>query len=124
MYKLSVQANFAAAHHLRNYDGKCENLHGHNWRIAVVFGAKDLNEGGMVVDFKAVKSALADAIETFDHRYLNELPEFADVNPTTENISRIIFERVSGALPEGLSVIEVTSWESEGCAATYTGEDD
>ena len=123
MYKLRVGTTFAAAHHLRDYHGQCENLHGHNWRIEVILGAPKLSKNGMVLDFRDIKQRLAAITRTFDHRYLNELPEFANVNPTTENVSRLIFERLSQDLPNGVSVLEVSSWESEGCAATYTGED-
>ena len=124
MYKVRVQTSFAAAHHLRDYDGNCENLHGHNWQIEVILGSRKLNEGGMVLDFKTIKSKLGGVIGEFDHHYLNELPAFTEANPTTENISRYIFDMLSGNLPEGISILEVTSWESEGCAATYTGAND
>ncbi len=119
MFELIVRAEFAAAHKLRGYKGACENLHGHNWKLDVVFHAPSLNELGMVADFRDVKAALAEVLDGLDHQFLNETEPFKTKNPTTENIARFVCERLSEKLPEGVAVRSVTSWESDRCAATY-----
>lgn len=119
MYELLVTAGFAAAHCLRGYKGSCEKLHGHNWKIDVVLEAEKLDEIGMVVDFKDVKAALREVLEALDHSFLNDLPQFKQMNPTTENIARYVSESLAPRLPHGVRVKSVTSWESENCGAKY-----
>ena len=119
MYELHAETYFAAAHCLRGYQGKCEKLHGHNWRVQVVLAGESTNHLGMVMDFSDVKALLAEVVEEFDHCYLNDLPRFREQNPTTENMARIICEDLARRLPAGVRVRSVTAWESEKCAATY-----
>ena len=119
MYELVVEKTFAGAHNLRGYDGDCEKLHGHNWRVEVTLKTEKLNELGMVMDFKIVKKKLGEIISHFDHSYLNELSEFKQENPTTENVSRIIYNNLSEQLPPEVFVAKVKTWESEKCAAAY-----
>ena len=119
MFELIIQTDFAAAHRLREYEGACENLHGHNWKVDVVLASERLNSLGMVVDFKEVKAALSEILGEFDHTYLNDNERFQTINPTTENIAKIICEELSARLPEGVRVKSVTSWESDRCGATY-----
>ncbi len=119
MYELVVQKVFAAAHSLRDYDGECEKLHGHNWKVEVTLKCKELNKLGMVIDFKIIKKTLEDILSRFDHSYLNELKEFCLENPTTENVSRIVYDNLSGKLPPEVSIAKVKTWESENCAAAY-----
>ena len=119
MYELNVTAGFAAAHSLRGYKGACENLHGHNWKVDVVLESEKLDDIGMVVDFKEVKAALGEILAELDHSFLNELPQFQQVNPTTENLARHICEALAKRLPAGVRVQSVTSWESEKCGAKY-----
>jgi 6-pyruvoyltetrahydropterin/6-carboxytetrahydropterin synthase len=119
MYELVVSGDFAAAHNLRGYKGKCENLHGHNWKVEATLASDRLGPLGMVMDFKDVKQALASVLERYDHRYLNEVDDFKEINPTTENMGRIICERLAGKLPEHVSVRSVAVWESEHCCARY-----
>ena len=119
MFELSIDGEFAAAHFLREYEGKCENLHGHNWKVQLRLRADGLNSIGMVLDFKDARAVLTDVLNRFDHKCLNELSEFKEVNPTTENLSRMICEEVSARLPEGVKVSRVTCWESERCSASY-----
>jgi len=118
-YELSVQADFSAAHNLRQYQGKCERLHGHNWRVDLRLAGERLGDEGMLLDFAEVKRILSDVLDRFDHRYLNEVPPFDRLNPSSENIARVISEAVAERLPEGVRVAGVTAWESERCAATY-----
>jgi len=119
MYELFLTTHFAAAHNLRGYEGACERLHGHNWRVDVLLRAERLDALGMVMDFRDLKAATKRLLEGLDHRYLNELPAFETENPTTENVSRWIFENLRGELPDGVSVYKVAAWESQGCGASY-----
>jgi 6-pyruvoyltetrahydropterin/6-carboxytetrahydropterin synthase len=121
-YELSIQSEFSAAHNLREYKGKCERLHGHNWRVDLVLAGDRLNNEGMLVDFLEAKRILGEAIEHFDHAYLNDVPPFDRLNPSSENLARVIAEAVVKRLPAGIRVLSVTTWESARCAATYKPE--
>jgi len=118
-YELLIQDHFSAAHNLREYRGKCERLHGHNWRVDLRLEADHLNHQGMVLDFNEGKRILAEALDPFDHAYLNEVPPFDELNPSSENLARVIAGVVAARLPEGVRVVGVTTWESDRCAATY-----
>ena len=118
MYEVKVQSHFSSAHNLRGYRGKCEDLHGHNWRVEVTARAEDLNGTGMVVDFKELKGVLDEIIGDLDHKYLNELEHFRNNNPTSENIARYIYQRISRNKPER-NIKEVTVWETDSSSATY-----
>jgi 6-pyruvoyltetrahydropterin/6-carboxytetrahydropterin synthase len=118
-YELFIQADFSAAHNLREYKGKCERLHGHNWRVDLRLAGSRLNREGMLIDFVEAKRILGEALEPFDHRYLNEVPPFDKLNPSSENLARVIAESVAARLPAGVRVASVTAWESERCSATY-----
>ena len=118
-YELLIQDSFSAAHNLREYQGKCERLHGHNWRVDLRLEADHLDHHGMILDFKEGKRMLAEALGPFDHAYLNEVPPFDQLNPSSENLARVIAEAVAARLPEGVRVEGVTTWESDRCAATY-----
>ena len=119
MYELSVEDHFAAAHSLRGYQGECERLHGHNWRVEVRLSAEGLDDLGMVLDFRDLKSALGAVLDELDHRHLNEVPPFDRLNPTTENLCRHIADRLREGLPAHVAVQRVTCWESERCSASY-----
>jgi 6-pyruvoyltetrahydropterin/6-carboxytetrahydropterin synthase len=119
MYELSVEAGFAAAHSLRGYKGECERLHGHNWRVQVRLAAEELDELGMVIDFRDLKAALEAVLAELDHRHLNEVPPFDSLNPTTENLCRHIADRLQADLPSQVAIRRVTCWESERCGASY-----
>lgn len=119
MYKLTVMTQFSAAHRLEGYEGQCERLHGHNYRVELLLGCEELNEAGMVMDFKDVKGMAENIIQRFDHTYLNEVEPFDVLNPTAEQIARHIAEQVAGRLPEGIRVLEATCWESDRCSASY-----
>ena len=120
MYELTVITDFAAAHKLRNFRGECERLHGHNWRIEVVLSGDRLNEAGLLIDFRDVKTAANRILEDLDHSYLNDLPQFKDENPSSENIAAYLFQRLSSELNSGhLKVTKVTAWESDSACASY-----
>lgn len=95
MYELTVKAEFEAAHFIKNYPGKCVRLHGHNWIVEAVAKGTELNELGILIDFKILKAELNRVLDEFDHQYLNELEVFAEKNPTAENLAKIIFEKLS-----------------------------
>jgi 6-pyruvoyltetrahydropterin/6-carboxytetrahydropterin synthase len=123
-YELSIQESFGAAHNLREYNGKCERLHGHNFRVDLHVAGDRLNDEGMLIDFVALRRILHEVVDRFDHQYLNEVPPFDRLNPTSENLARIIAEEVAAKLPPGIRVDHVTTWESERSGATYRTKGD
>ena len=116
MYEIRVKADFSAAHNLRNYEGKCERLHGHNWAVEAVFEYRAVDKDGLAIDFRIAKKALKDAVEEFDHSYLNELEIFKKANPTSENIAKFIYGRVGKRIK---NVKSISVWENETSCATY-----
>lgn len=120
MYTVSITRMFSAAHKLREYMGKCETLHGHNWKVEVTAQAKELDKLGMVVDFKDLKKHTDALLERFDHAYLNDVKPFDKVNPSSENMARVIFDELSEKVSDDrVSLLKVSVWESEGSRATY-----
>ena len=123
MYELKIITEFSAAHNLRNFRGKCEALHGHNWKVEVVVSGRDLDESGVVLDFAEVKAATSEIMSEIDHRYLNDLPFFIENNPSSENIARYIFRRLQEKIDnDRVRIKRVTAWESQDACATYLGE--
>lgn len=121
MYELTIRQTFSSAHNLRGYDGACENLHGHNWKVEVSVMADELDHLGMVVDFKKLKVETKKTLSRLDHRYLNEVPPFDKENATAENLARFIFNELSGALNNGpATVSKVIVWESDDACAAYS----
>ena len=116
MYEIKVKTNFSSAHNLRNYKGKCERLHGHNWVVEAVFAYKSLDRDGLAVDFHEAKRILKDAIEALDHSYLNDIPAFKKANPTSENIAKHIYDRVKR---KNGRISSVSVWENDNSCATY-----
>ncbi len=120
MYQLSVIRRFCAAHHLRNYEGKCANLHGHNYRVEITVAGHQLDEAGMLIDFSVLKAVCDEVLDRFDHAYLNDLPEFADRNVTAEHLAETIHRQVSERLTApGISVCEVKLYETDDSAIIY-----
>ncbi len=122
MYYLQVEEDFASAHQLRGYKGRCENLHGHNWRVLVKVKGTELDATGMLLDFGDLKKLLREVLSGLDHVFLNELPPFDRVNPTSENLAAFLFRTLAERLPAGVRMHAVTVWESARSAATYTEE--
>lgn len=116
MYSLKVEGAFSSAHNLRGYKGKCEDLHGHNWRIEIVVKSQELNNIGVVVDFNDLKKKLKAVLEEMDHKYLNKLKPFKKVNPTSENIAKYIYAKLITKMP---LLDSVTVWENATSCATY-----
>ena len=124
MFEVCVEATFAAAHQLRNYKGKCENLHGHNYKVRVTVAGEKLNSTGLVADFGEVKAVLREIVGRLDHRFLNELEPFIELNPSAENIAFYFYQELDKGLREGASevpihVSEVVVWETDTSSATY-----
>lgn len=119
VFFLDVEESFASAHQLRGYKGKCENLHGHNWKVCVTVCGAELDHLGMLMDFGDLKAILRDELGKLDHCFLNETPPFDTINPTSENLAKVIFERISARLPQHAAVHAVRVWESDRCSATY-----
>jgi 6-pyruvoyltetrahydropterin/6-carboxytetrahydropterin synthase len=123
MYELKIITEFSAAHNLRNFRGKCEALHGHNWKVEVVLSGKNLDDSGVVLDFAEVKAATSEIMSEIDHRYLNDLPFFVENNPSSENIARYIFHRLQEKMDnDRVRIRRVTAWESQDACASYLGE--
>ncbi|HDM75128.1 MAG TPA: 6-carboxytetrahydropterin synthase QueD [Deltaproteobacteria bacterium] len=122
LYEVKIITGFAAAHNLRNFKGKCENLHGHNWKIEVVLRGHRLDDCDLLIDFAEVKAETNRILDELDHNYLNDIPFFQENNPSSENIARYIFEKLTSKFEnKGISVYSVSAWESENACATYYG---
>lgn len=123
MYEIMIQESFSAAHRLRNYGGQCEELHGHNWRVDVVVGARELDPTGLAIDFKELKRHTREILSDLDHAFLNELEPFKELNPSSENIARFIFRGLENKMAGlGISVVRVNVWESDHSCASYLGD--
>lgn len=122
MFEVSVEQVFAAGHALRNYKGKCENIHGHNWRVQVVIEGERLDGTGLLVDFIDVKDLMGSVIARLDHQFLNEVTPFDVKNPSAENIAEYFYEQMStglAATPVPVRIREVKIWETDIQSATY-----
>lgn len=97
MFEIEVSAAFEAAHFIRGYEGKCARLHGHNWRVEAIVRGEELDNLGMLIDFKILKTELNKILDSFDHRFLNELDTFAEENTTAENLARKIFKQLANS---------------------------
>jgi 6-pyruvoyltetrahydropterin/6-carboxytetrahydropterin synthase len=120
MYEVKIVTQFAAAHRLENFHGKCEALHGHNWKVEVFLVGQTLDRAGLLLDFGVVKARTKEVLEEVDHQYLNELPAFRDRNPSSENLARYLYERLEAIFnQDGVKVHRVNVWESDTSCASY-----
>lgn len=122
MFEVSVDATFAAAHSLRGYQGKCENLHGHNYKVRLMVEGPQLDEIGLLQDFTLLKQVLRAVVGRLDHQYLNELPPFDKLNPSAENLARFIHDESARDLAgkmRNAKLTSVTVWETDTASATY-----
>ena len=121
MFEVTIEETFAAGHALRNYRGKCENVHGHNYRAEVTLRGAELDAIGLLVDFVELKRAVHAVLDRMDHQWLNDLPPFDAINPSAENMAKYIYDEVSAALTaqEGVRVASVRLWETDTASATY-----
>ncbi len=120
MYDVTIETGFSAAHQLRGYEGECENLHGHNWKVRITVSSAQLDNTGIAFDFRKLKELAQEIIEKFDHKSLCDLPEFGSENPTTENIARTIFELLEHEIEaDNARIKEVSVGESDSSWAKY-----
>jgi 6-pyruvoyltetrahydropterin/6-carboxytetrahydropterin synthase len=120
MWEISTETVVAAAHRLRHTSGEGERLHGHNWRIRAVLRARALDATGWVLDFNQVASVLRALVEPYEHAFLNEVSPFEDLNPTAENLARVVADALAAKLDdERVRVARVEVWENDACCATF-----
>ena len=123
MYEVTVEAGFSSGHYLRNYHGKCENPHGHNYKVRVTLAGPELDATGLLLDFKLLKLVLRPVIERIDHQMLNDLEPFTVLNPSAENLARYFYDETSQQLSEmtggRVRVKDCTIWETDTTSATY-----
>ena len=121
MFAVSVEYSFCAGHALRNYKGKCENVHGHNYRVRVTVEGETLNSAGLLVDFAELKSGIRSVVARFDHQFLNDLAPFDAVNPSAENMAKYMSDEIEAQIKLwGVRLRSVTVWETDASCATYS----
>jgi 6-pyruvoyltetrahydropterin/6-carboxytetrahydropterin synthase len=120
MFEISVDYTFAAGHALRGYKGKCENVHGHNYKLRVTVAGEDVNHIGLLMDFVDLRAAIKAMVEAWDHRFLNDLPPFDKLNPSAENMARVFYDGIDPEVRKhNAHVSSVTVWETDTTSATY-----
>jgi len=120
MYELSIETGFASAHQLRGYKGKCEKLHGHNWKVQISVTAERLNEIDIAIDFHELKKIANEVISPLDHAFLNDIFPFTEKNPSSENVAKWIYESMKKKInDDNIRVSAVTVWESDTASASY-----
>ncbi len=123
MYEVTVEDDFAAGHYLRNYKGKCENPHGHNYKVRVTLAGRDLDHAGLLLDFKDLKSVMKHVIDYLDHKMINDLEPFTELNPSAENLAKYFFDQTNSRLREltngRVGMKSVTIFETDTSIATY-----
>ncbi len=123
MFEVTVQAGFSSGHYLRNYHGKCENPHGHNYRVLVTLVGEELDEAGLLLDFKLLKQVLRPTVEYLDHQMINDLEPFTTLNPSAENLARYFYEKTAAQMLEMTSgrvrVKDCTLYETDTSFARY-----
>jgi 6-pyruvoyltetrahydropterin/6-carboxytetrahydropterin synthase len=123
MYEVTIIKSFSAAHLLAEIGGKCEELHGHNFKVEVTVGAQELNSEGILIDFRLVKKWLKEILDKMDHQHLNDLSSFAGKNPSSENIAHFVYQEMQPKVKEAeVEVLRVKVWESESAVVTYKGD--
>ena len=123
MYQVTVEDSFAAGHFLRNYRGKCENPHGHNYKVRITLQGENLDKAGLLLDFKELKQVMKPVIERLDHQMINEVEPFTTINPSAENLAKYFFDETNRSLSRTtdgrVSVKDVTIYETDTTTATY-----
>ena len=124
MFEVTVEDSFAAGHYLRNYKGKCENPHGHNYRVRVTLAGGELDKAGLLLDFKDLREVVRGVIDRLDHQMLNDLAPFTELNPSAENLAKYFYEMTSGRLRQAtqgrVHLKEVTVFETDSTTAKYS----
>ena len=123
MFEVSVEEGFSAGHALRGYRGKCENPHGHNYKVRITLAGEELDSIGLLWDFKDLKAAMNQVIDRLDHQYLNDIEPFKVQNPSAENLAKYFYEETRARLKEStqgrVAVKDVQVWETDTTTATY-----
>ena len=120
MFRITIVFHFSGAHNLRNYKGKCEALHGHNWKVEVAVKSSKLDKAGMVMDFSELKKLTHDVLNDLDHKYLNDIDYFKEHNPSSEELARYIFEKLEDPIAKRECVLEkISVWETDSSCATF-----
>jgi len=120
MFEVSIEYSFAAGHALRGYKGKCENVHGHNYKVKVTVQGEKLNSIGLLMDFTDLRAAVKGLAESFDHHFLNDVEPFKEINPSAENLAWYMGTELQKTVKEhGLSINVVTVWETDTTSASY-----
>ena len=121
MYEIKTQLYFSAAHHLLNYDGECENQHGHNWLVEVFVKGEELNKSNILIDYKVLKKALGTVLNTLDHKDINKLSDFRNISPSSEILAKYIYTKMKTIIPQ---TRKVSVWETPvSCASYYETEE-
>lgn len=121
MYTLRVEGEFSSSHQLRGYEGKCENLHGHNWRVEMYVKGEKLNKIGLLIDFKVLRNILDEILKKLDHTFINEVKPFDVINPSAENIAKYIFDEAEKALSnEEAEIYKIAVFETQKSMAVYS----
>jgi 6-pyruvoyltetrahydropterin/6-carboxytetrahydropterin synthase len=120
MFEVFVDHTFAAGHALRNYKGRCENVHGHNYKVRVTVAGNQLDSTGLLVDFADLRTAIQTVVDRLDHRFLNDLSPFDQINPSAENLAKYFCDEITPRLSDSrLRILGVTIWETDLTSATY-----
>lgn len=119
MFEIKIETHFSAAHHLLNYDGACENQHGHNWKVEVYLQGDTLDKSGILVDFKILKKEVNELLDTLDHKDINTLEMFKDKSPSSENISQYLYFELKKKFE---NIKKVSVWETENACASFFEE--
>jgi 6-pyruvoyltetrahydropterin/6-carboxytetrahydropterin synthase len=119
MFEVTVEETFAAGHALRGYHGKCENMHGHNYRVQLTMEGAELDEIGLLVDFVEVKKLIQTVVNYLDHRFINDLPPFDKLNPSAENLAKYFYDEISARLTPSVRLQQARIWETDVTSATY-----
>jgi 6-pyruvoyltetrahydropterin/6-carboxytetrahydropterin synthase len=123
MYEVTVEADFSSGHYLRNYKGKCENPHGHNYKVRVTLVGSELDEAGLLLDFKLLKQVLRPVVDRIDHQMLNDIEPFIELNPSAENLAKYLYDETNLHLKDvtrgRVRVKDCTIWETDTTTATY-----
>lgn len=116
MYEIKTQMYFSAAHHLLNYEGECENQHGHNWLVEAYVKGTELDKSNILIDYKVLKRHLKSVLDLLDHKDINELPDFKGISPSSETLARYIYQKMKENVPQ---ISKISIWETSTSCASY-----
>ena len=116
MYEIKAQMYFSAAHHLLNYEGECENQHGHNWLVEAYVSVTELDKSNILIDYKVLKKHLKSVLDLLDHKDINELPDFIGISPSSETLAKYIYNKMKEVVPQ---ISKISVWETSTSCASY-----